>query len=360
MEQCNNVAMILETLVLQNFRSYTQATFDFSPETTFIVGENTAGKSNLIEAVGFLSSGKSFRAEKELQVIRFGAEVARIKGKVTGEETETLEAVFAFLPSQNGEPYFQKRYLINDIPKRRFDFAGTLPSVLFTPEDLEIIIASPSIRRNFLDTVLEQTDREYRLALSSYTKALRQRNALLELSRETGRRNIEQFSYWDDLLIRNGQLITRKRAGFIDFMNQEDKPLLAFSVQYDHSTISSERLAQYEHAEMGAGVTLVGPHRDDFFVTIPVGADARDVRSFGSRGQQRLVVLQLKLLQIRFMEQALGERPLLLLDDIFSELDSSHIAHVLSLVGKQQTIITTTHEEFLETVPKKSATIITL
>jgi DNA replication and repair protein RecF len=352
--------MLLQTLSLQNFRSYKQAKFDFSPDTTFIVGENTAGKSNLIEAIGFLSSGRSFRAEKELQVIRFGEEVARIKGSVTGEDTEILEAVFAFLPSQNGEPYFQKRYLVNEIPKRRFDFAGILPSVLFTPEDLEIIIASPSVRRNFLDAVLEQTDREYRLALSAYTKALRQRNALLELARETGRRNAEQFSYWDELLIRNGQLVSGKRASFIAFLNAAEKPLLPFTVHYDHSKISSERLAQYEQAELGAGVTLVGPHRDDFFVTIPVGSEERNVRSFGSRGQQRLVVLQLKLLQIQFMEERLGERPLLLLDDIFSELDSAHIAHVLGLIGSQQTIITTTHEEFLESVPKHTGTVIHL
>ena len=339
--------MILQNLSLQNFRSYKKAEFSFSHQTTFIVGQNTAGKSNLIEAIAFLSRGKSFRAEKELQVIRFGADVARIHGEVNGEENVALEAVFAFLPSDNGEQFFQKRYIVNGSPKRRVDFAGVLPSVLFTPEDLEIIIASPSVRRSFLDTVLEQVDRDYRLALTAYTKAIRQRNALLELARETGERRVEQFSYWDELLIQNGQLISKKREAFITFLNEHKKDLIAFTIHYDSSRISQERLLQYKDAEVGAAATLVGPHRDDFSVQLPVGKENKDIRFFGSRGQQRLVVLQLKLLQLSFMEKHLGLRPLLLLDDIFSELDSEHIAHVLDLIGKQQTIITTTHEEFI-------------
>jgi DNA replication and repair protein RecF len=352
--------MNLESVTLQNFRSYQQATFSFSKETTFIVGQNTAGKSNLIEAIYFLSSGKSFRADKELHIIQFGADVARAKGKLSGGDESFLEAVFAFLPTGNSERYFQKRYLVNDVPRRRVDFAGILPSVLFTPEDLEIIIASPSIRRSFLDSVLEQVDREYRIAVTSYTKALRHRNALLELARETARRNTEQFAYWDELLIGNGMLITEKREAFIEFLNTEGKEMIDFRVVYDPSRISAERLAQYADGEIGAGVTLVGPHRDDFFVEIPVGVQNKDVRYFGSRGQQRLVVLQLKLLQIHFMEKNIGQRPLLLLDDIFSELDNRHISHVLELIGKQQTIITTTHEEFLGKKAAKLSSVIVL
>lgn len=340
--------MTIKHLSLQQYRSYLKSSFSFSPEVTFIVGDNTAGKSNIIEAISYLSSGKSFRADKEVQVIRFGETVARITGEImNADEKTTLETVFAFLPSPGREPYFQKRFLVNTVPKRRVDFAGLLPSVLFTPEDLEIIIASPSVRRSFFDTVLEQIDREYRQALISYTKAVRQRNALLEDVRETGSRNTEQFSYWDNLLILHGQLITAKREAFIDYINASTKSIMELTVQYEPSRMSRERLLQYQNAEVGAGVTLVGPHRDDFSVMIPVQKEQKDVKSFGSRGQQRLVVLQLKLLQMSFMEKALGSRPLLLLDDIFSELDAGHIEHILHEIPKQQTIITTTHEEFI-------------
>jgi DNA replication and repair protein RecF len=219
---------------------------------------------------------------------------------------------------------------------------------LFSPQDLEIIIGTPSLRRNFLDDVLEQIDREYRVALLEYSKALRQRNALLSLAKDTGRRKNEQFEYWDELLILNGQIITKKREELINKINAGRKDIFDLQLIYDKSTISKERLLQYEDAELGSGVTLVGPHRDDFYINI--GRTENDIRSFGSRGQQRLAILQLKILQLNIIEEALQKKPILLLDDIFSELDASHIDLVWSLAREGQTIITTTHAEFK---PKK-------
>jgi DNA replication and repair protein RecF len=231
------------------------------------------------------------------------------------------------------------------------DFAGKLLTVLFSPQDLEIIIESPSLRRNFLDEVLEQVDRNYRVASIAYAKSLRQRNALLELAQETGRRNEKQFEYWDNLVIENGNIITQKREEFVNFLNSSAKNIFDIVVEYDKSTISKERLLQYEREEVAAGVTLVGPHRDDLSVLMfNGGKTAHDVKFYGSRGQQRLAILQLKMLELLFIEKSLGERPLFLLDDIFSELDEGHIKLILQEIGKQQTIITTTHEEF---IPKK-------
>ncbi len=142
-------------------------------------------------------------------------------------------------------------------------------------------------------------------------------------------------------------ILQKKRQELLDYMNAQEKLVMGCSVIYDHSMISHERLWQYKDAEVGSGVTLVGPHRDDFSVFIGANG-AREIKSFGSRGQQRLAVLQLKLLQLSYMEEQLGVRPLLLLDDIFSELDSGHIDLVTDMIGKQQTIITTTHKEFVE------------
>jgi DNA replication and repair protein RecF len=242
-----------------------------------------------------------------------------------------------------------------------------LLAVLFSPQDLEIIIESPSLRRNFLDEVLEQTDRNYRVATTSYAKALRQRNALLEMVQETGRRNEKQFEYWDNLVIENGNIITAKREELINFLNSSAKDIFDCVVEYDKSLISKERLLQYEREEVAAGVTLVGPHRDDFAVLMfnpSAGSGqaqaAHDVKFYGSRGQQRLAILQLKMLQLLFIEQSLGERPLLLLDDIFSELDEGHIQLILQEIGKQQTIITTTHEEFIPKKLLKSMKVINL
>jgi DNA replication and repair protein RecF len=336
---------VLKSISLQNFRSYEKKEFSFNG-ITLIVGPNTSGKSNLVEAIYLLSSGKSFRTDKDTQMLKYDEEVGRVSGKINDNE---LEVLITNGQVNGGSQY--KKFLVNGVAKRRVDFAGKLLVVLFSPQDLEIIIESPSLRRNFLDEVLEQADRNYRVALIAYTKALRQRNALLEMTRETGLRNGKQFEYWDNLVIENGNIITNKREEFINFLNSSAKDIFDCVVEYDKSVISKERLAQYEREEVASGVTLVGPHRDDFIILMfNGGTTAHNVKFYGSRGQQRLAILQLKMLQLLFIEESLGERPLLLLDDIFSELDGEHINLILSEIGKQQTIITTTHEEF---IPKK-------
>ncbi len=339
--------MILLSLSLSHFRNYAKAVFPLHETITLLIGPNAAGKTNFLEALYLLSTGKSFRAEKDIQMIEFGQDITRVKGTIKVEEEETsLEVVIA----KNNGSMLQKRYLVNEISKKRENFAGILKSVLFLPEDLDIISGEPSLRRRFLDEVLEQTDLHYRLALSTYSKALRQRNALLDNARDTGIRNDKLFSYWDELLIANGQLITKKREDFIHYINGMHKELIPFMLVYDNSIISTERLLQYKDAEVGAGVTLVGPHRDDFRVEAfhPKAENIENMKYFGSRGQQRLVVLELKLLQLSYLEQILNERPILLLDDIFSELDKTHIALISHIISKQQTIITTTHKEFGE------------
>jgi DNA replication and repair protein RecF len=344
--------MVLKHLTLQNFRNYTKSNFDFSPRATIVIGSNAIGKSNLIEALFLLATGKSFRTDKDKQLLQFGKNLSRVKGslqeaeeKKEPKETEELEIIFSETPTH----FLQKKYLINGVSKRRIDFAGQIKAVLFTPVDLDIVSGQPGNRRKFLDEILEQTDLEYAQALLIYGKGLRQRNALLEQVQKTGVRNEKVFTYWDDLLIKNGQLISRKRKELIEYINKKKKEVFDFSLVYDESTISQERLLQYKQAEVGAGVTLVGPHRDDIVIKAPNRISGKDeeVRYFGSRGQQRLVSLELKLCHIALLKEKTETDPVLLLDDIFSELDEVNIQHVLSLMNMYQTIATTTHEEFV-------------
>lgn len=350
--------MVLTRLSLQNFRSYKKNKFEFYTEMTLIVGPNTSGKSNLIESIFLLSTGKSFRADKDEQLITFSEEVARAKGEVLnskGEETD-LEVVLT-KGEVGGQKTQSKKYLVNGVPRRRSDFAGNLPAVLFSPQDLDIIIESPSLRRRFLDNVLYQIDREYASASTAYSKALRQRNALLESIRESGVRNEKQLEYWDHLVIENGEKITKKRQDFLDYVNNAPKDIFDFVINYDKSVISKARLEQYKDAEVASGVTLVGPHRDDFNISMfdDVNHTTHDVKLFGSRGQQRLAILQLKMLELSFFEKILGKKPILLLDDIFSELDEEHIALILEMSlferqeqkSQQQIIITTAHRELV-------------
>ncbi len=342
--------MFLTRLALQHFRSYSEAIFPFTDKATIIIGPNAAGKSNVIESLVLLTTGKSFRSEKEGQLVQFGQDICRITGELhDGDSDETkLEIVLSHLPGSTG----RKKYLVNGIPRRRVDFVGRMPSVLFTPEDLDLVTGQPGNRRRFLDDTLSQTDDQYHVAHTTYTKALRQRNALLEQVQQTGIRNEKIFTYWDELLITNGSLLTAKRQALIDQINARLKELFSFTLSYDASIISEERLARYKAGEVGAGVTLVGPHRDDVLISgiHPVSKEPVDLKYFASRGQQRLVTLELKLAQIAFVEEQTKMQPLLLLDDIFSELDSGHIAHVLQFIHTHQTIITTTHREFVENV----------
>lgn len=345
---------MLKTLSLQNFRSYKKASFEFK-DSVIIIGPNTAGKSNIIESIFLLSAGKSFRAEKDAQMVRLGNEMGRISAKQNSGES-SLEVVVT-TGEVAGVKTQYKRFFVNGVAKRRVDFVGNLPSVLFSPQDLELVGGSPGKRREFLDNVLEQTDRDYRIAHLGFTKALKQRNALLELIKETGRNADKQLDYWDSLVIRNGSVVTQKREKFINALNEAEKSVFDFKIEYDKSEISKERLEKYYDAERVSGVTLVGPQRDDVFIYFE---SEKPLKSFGSRGQQRLGVLQLKLIELNYIKEKLDTAPILLLDDIFSELDEEHINLILSIIGDQQTILTTTHEEFIPNKIKSKMEVIEL
>lgn len=326
--------MQISSLQLGNFRNFREKRLDFKNLTTVIVGPNAIGKTNILEAVNLLAAGRSFKAHREDEMVGEGEDVGRVKGAIDKDkETEDIEVVIV----RNSESS-RKRFLVNGVAKRLYNFAGILKVVLFGPRDMELVTESPSLRRKFLDSVLVQVDREYTRSLLSYEKGLRQRNRLLERIRDR-EANPSQLLFWDQLLIKNGEYIASKREDFIEFVN--NTPSLndqSFSIEYDKSIISPARLTMYAKEEIAAAKTLVGPHRDDMKFQIQ---EKRNLAIFGSRGEQRMGVLWLKLAELAFIENKTGERPVLLLDDIFSELDHKHRDVVMSLVGKQQTILTT-------------------
>ncbi len=364
--------MIIKSISLQSFRSFSRKSLEFNEKTTVIVGPNASGKTNILEAIYLLSTGKSFRAGIEQEMIKNGDEVARVSGQLTvNGEPQKLEVVLT-RGQINGERVARKKLIINGVGKHLYNFAGTLKIVLFGPWDLGLVTESPSTRRRFLDNVLSQVDREYRRSILSYEKGVRQRNRLLERIRE-GEASRAQLLFWDKLLIRNGTYITAAREKFIEFVNQRE-PLgeEVFSITYDKSAISEGRLEQYAEEEVAAATTLVGPHRDDFrFESIKGGKGTksikgRDLATYGSRGEQRMGVLWIKLAELAFIEEAThstgsgpGGRPVLLLDDIFSELDHEHREVVMGLVGQQQTIITTADPHTIEDL-RKNATVVEL
>ncbi len=346
--------MFLNQLHLYHFRNYPKNQFDFKQLTTVLLGPNTIGKTNLLEAIYFLAIGKSFRADRDGEMIGWGNEVSRIKcqasldSRFRGNDNEIDNEANFLLEIRlttglvGGQKAPIKKFLVNGIARRYIDFIGNLKAVLFWPEDLELVTDSPSLRRRYLDFVLVQVDREYRRSLLSYEKGIRQRNRLLERIRDEGVSR-SQLVFWDQLLIKTGNYITQKREEFITAINQTEKPFGQFNIIYDFSHISSLRLDQYKEAEVAAGLTLVGPHRDD----LQFLEKERDLAKFGSRGEQRLSILWLKLAELDYIEKATATRPILLLDDIFSELDHQHREEILKIIDKQQTIITTTDVHFL-------------
>jgi len=341
--------MLIQKVRLNEFRNFKTKLLEFFPNTTVIIGPNASGKTNVLESLFLLSTGKSFHARIEEEMVNYDADLARVKGRVkTDGVVVDLEAVLTRglldIGKSAPEKIAKKRLLVNGVGKRLIDFAGNFKVTLFGPWDLDLVTESPTIRRRFMDMVISQIDREYRRASLSYEKGLRQRNRLLLRIREEGLSR-SQLLYWNHLLIKNGDYISEKRDEFIAFVNSTGKiDNQRFLLTYDRSAISEARLEEYADEEIAAATTLVGPHRDDFIFK---KEEERELSRYGSRGEQRMSVLWLKLAELAFIESKTGERPTLLLDDIFSELDHKHREVVVKLCEKQQTIITTADPHYV-------------
>lgn len=334
--------MFLKQLNLTNFRNYSALTLNFDARPTILVGNNAAGKSNLLEAIYLLSTTKSLRAEKEEELIKKGEEFARVEGFLEDNgETELL----AIINRPTEEVNFKKKTMVNGISRRVVDFIGNLPAVIFYPSDINMVTGSPSLRRWHIDLSLAQIDQQYKKALSLYEQFLTSRNRVLKRIRE-GEGRKDELDYWTKGVVDNGQVISSKRKAFFKFINSLEKPLGEFNFEYLPSEVSYEKLTQTNGREVAAAATLIGSHRDDFTIYL----EDRNVAHFGSRGEQRTATLAFKLAQLEYMAKVLGKRPVLLLDDVFSELDANHRAHVVGIVNKQQTVIATVE---LENIPQE-------
>ena len=358
-------------IALSSFRNFSSKVVEFTDGVTLIIGPNASGKTNILESLFLLSTGRSFKARTEVEMIIYGANLTRVSGILSdalgpvgsssrstfladaaGAQRDSLRSRHPSLEvvittGDNGWP--KKKLMVNGVPRRLVDFSGNFKTVLFGPWDMDLVTESPSLRRKFLDTVLSQVDREYRRSVLSYEKGVRQRNRLLFRIREEGVSR-SQLSFWNQLLIKNGDYINRCRREFIEFVNNGNFqfPISNFQLDYDASIISEGRLEQYKEEEIAAATTLVGPHRDDFSFK----EKTRDLSAYGSRGEQSMGFLWLKMAELAFVEEKSGEKPTLLLDDIFSELDHEHRDIVMDLTKRQQTIITTADPHFVSNLKK--------
>lgn len=331
--------MKLTNIILSDFRNYQDRKIGFADGITVIWGKNASGKTNVLEAIYLLGTGESFRARIIDEMVRFGQEIGRVVGKIGSGKDEKTLGVIVTKGVVAGQKTLKRRYFIDEAAKRKADFQGHLPMVIFRPEDMDMLTGGPDLRRGFLDGVLCQTNDDYARSLSTYQQALRRRNRLLDQIRE-GFVTRHSLMFWDGLLIKHGNVISEERGKLIDYINDlwdRSELFKGLKIDYDKSLISEQRLLQYKDEELAAGYTLVGPHKDDFGVF----REAKDLGVYGSRGEQRMVVLALKVGEIYFIEEITSKKPLLLLDDIFSELDVTHKEEVLRVMQGRQVVVTT-------------------
>ncbi|MDD4694614.1 MAG: DNA replication/repair protein RecF [Firmicutes bacterium] len=346
--------MLLSKLRLERFRNYKSASLTFGEGLNFLVGNNAQGKTNLLEAIFYLCHLSSPRTNNDNDLILFDSNETRIFGEIqTQYGSHELEVTIPTKGKKTAE-------VDGMIQNKHADFQGYLICVYFSPDDLKLVKGGPSERRRFMDLEISQVNPYYRHALSQYNKVLLQRNNLLK----EGRIDSNLLDVFSEQLVETGTLIIEKRNSMLKRLNLlarllqrrltdlKESLLLeyvpSFVIDGDIKTAFANALKESLSEEKYRGYTLVGPHRDDFSMLI----DDLDVRAYGSQGQQRTVVLALKLAELEFLKGEAGEYPILLLDDVFSEIDDIRRRKLFEIVrlNKVQTFISTANPKDLEDI----------
>ena len=345
--------MYLEDIELQNYRNYEQATLTFSPSINVLIGENAQGKTNLIESIYFLAMSRSHRTSRDRELIRWDSDFAKVKGLL---KKKSHSVPLEIILSKRG-----KQAKLNHLEQKKLsDYIGQLNVILFAPEDLSLVKGSPSVRRKFIDMELGQMNKIYLYHLSQFQQVLKQRNQFLKQARFNKKYDTIFLDVLTDQLATEAAQVLHSRFKFVnqlsDLANTVQKDISnekeTLSISYKTSSSADETMTveeifnhlkeDYEKnvsQEVDQGTTTVGPHRDDLVFHV----NDRNVQTYGSQGQQRTTALSLKLAEIELMREMTGEYPILLLDDVLSELDDSRQTHLLkSIQNKVQTFITTT------------------
>ena len=349
--------MVVHRVVLRQFRSYEQATLDLEPGLVLLTGPNGIGKTNLLEAIHFAATGRSPRTARDADLIRHGAPLAYVRVEWSDPVAGRRQVEMAVHRQQG------KALRLDGRKRHRLaDLHGALPVVYFAPESLALVKAGPGTRRAFLDDLLLQVEPGYGQLLQDYQRALVQRNQLLREIR-AGRASPALLAIWDEPLYRHGQEVRQRRRRLLDELAPRaaaaarrveaggalgpgelqlayrtgDPPLAGAPVE----AASPADLEAFHPDEVARGVTLWGPQRDDFSLCL----DGQDARAFASQGQQRALALALTLAEVDLIRARLGRWPVLLLDDVLSELDARRRRHLLQAVAPLPQVILTATDE---------------
>lgn len=352
--------MLIKRIELENFRNHSKSSFEFSNDVTIIVGKNGAGKTNLLESIALLSVGKAIRGGVESDLVNIDRDFARVVGVYEDSDSDEikLEAVLSRKPVSNR---VVKVFKVNGAQKTGVQFVGQSKVVFFAPEDIRLVAGSPSRRRDFIDRILSQVHGDYHKSLLKYERVLKHRNKVLEHGHEA------QLVVWDAQLLESAQVIQNYRQQFFDFADNNLNAIsqnlfsegFSLKINYSQSFLSQSSLLQSLQRDLIYGTTRYGPHRDDYSFILH-NHHSLDLKHYGSRGQQRTGVFCMKLLEEKYIVHKSKTSPILLLDDIFSELDENYRSAIENVISLNQTIITSADINSIPDSIKNSAKIITL
>lgn len=360
--------MFIHHLKLKNYRSYNELEISFENKVNVIIGENAQGKTNVMESIFVLAMAKSHRTSNDKELIRWDKEYAKIEGRI---EKQSGSIPIELTISKKG-----KKAKVNHIEQSKLSqYVGHMNVVIFAPEDLNLVKGSPMIRRRFIDMEIGQVSPVYLHDISQYQKVLQQRNHYLKLLQTRKQSDEAMLEILTEQMVTLAARIVKKRFEFLSLLENwakeihlnisrgnetlkiQYKPTIDVSENDDLTKMITEFKSKFDTIkakEIERGTTLFGPHRDDVIFYV----NDRDVQTFGSQGQQRTTALSVKLAEIELIHSEIGEYPILLLDDVLSELDDYRQSHLLNTIqGKVQTFVTTTSIDGIDHETLKEAAI---
>lgn len=339
--------MVINDIRLKNYRNYNNEKIEFKKGLNILVGKNAQGKTNILEAIFFTVIGKSFKVSKEKETIMWGKENSSIEGNFSREYRDVNIKLYFSNSSK-------KSIKIDDVSiKKTGELLGTVNAVFFSPQELKLVKDSPEERRRFMNIDISQTNKRYFYTLNRYEKVLANRNKLLKVSKDVSVLK-ETIEIWDKALVDLAEKIYIERKKFLQELapfaqkahnyisgGQENLEIKYDSLDYGDKDFKTEMLKALQknlEKDYKLGYTSVGVHRDD----IDIYLNGVEVKNYGSQGQQRTAALSMKLAEVEIIKEKTGEYPLLLLDDVFSELDAERQKRLLAFTSRTQTIITCT------------------
>lgn len=351
--------MFVKTLQLEQYRNIEQLSLSTDASVNILIGPNAQGKTNILESLFVLALTKSHRTHKDKELIRFEQQHARLSAEINKKYGD-VKLEMSISPQG-------KTAKLNGLEQKKLSgFVGSLNVVMFAPEDLEIVKGSPSIRRRFMDMEIGQVHPSYLHHLSQYQRIIAQKNTFFKKASASGDSASVMLDVWNEQLAACGVKIMKNRQNFISKLQKwadsihasitsgKEEIQIYYKPSFDAEDFQDEtvlfnqfmiKLSQVKEQELRRGVCLIGPHRDDLSFSI----NGKDVYAYGSQGQQRTTALSLKLAELELIREEVGEYPILLLDDVLSELDRSRQTHLIeTFQGKVQTFITTTGIESIE------------